>query len=141
MLKAEVDRERQDAHKQVWRGLFDQLDHALRQVHQGAQPEDVITGDDMEPGVDIENGELLAWDYDPLDPDGGPLVVRPWEFELVGAAEVARLTGLTELTVRTYVKRDAIARPTKVAGSDALVWHRADVDSWLWLRAQRGETT
>jgi predicted DNA-binding transcriptional regulator AlpA len=138
-LKRQVDRERQDAQKQVWRGLFNQLDHALRQVHQGAPPEDVITGDDLEPGVDVEDGELLAWDFDPLDPDGGPLVVRPWEFELVGAAEVARLAGLSELTVRTYVKRDYIARPTRVAGSDALVWHRADVDSWLFLRAQRGE--
>lgn len=139
-LKADVDRERMDAHKQTWRALFDQLDHALREVHQGVPPEEVVTGDDMEPGVQLEDGELRAWDFDPLAQDGEPLTITPKDFELVGPAEVARLAGLSELTVRTYVKRDAIVRPAKVCGSDALVWHRQDVDGWLYLRDERGET-
>lgn len=50
---------------------------------------------------------------------------------LVGVAEVARMAGLTESSVRTYVRRGTIITPLPVAGSDALVWRRADVERWM----------
>jgi predicted DNA-binding transcriptional regulator AlpA len=95
----------------------------------------------MEPGVQIEDGEPLAWDHDPSDPDGPPIVVEPADFDLVGAAEVARLAGLSERSVRTYVTRGTIVAPVIVAGSDALVWRRADVLDWLDRRPGRGRPT
>lgn len=62
---------------------------------------------------------------------------RGWEtpelldqLDLIGVAEVARITGLTENSVRTYVARRSITEPLRVAGSDALVWDRAKIESW-----------
>ena len=58
--------------------------------------------------------------------------------DLVGVAEVARITGLTERSVRTYVARGTIVAPLTVAGSDALVWDRAAVEAWVQDRRGRG---
>lgn len=75
------------------------------------QPDDghVLTDDE----IDVVRDQLTGW------------------IGLVGVAEVARMTGLTESSVRTYVRRGTITSPLPVAGSDALVWRRADVERWM----------
>jgi predicted DNA-binding transcriptional regulator AlpA len=140
-LHREVGEEQHEAAGEVRRRLLGELNEALRQLADGADPEDVADGDDMEPGVQIEDGEPLAWDHDPTDPDGPPILVTPADFDLVGAAEVARLAGLSERSVRTYVTRGTIVHPVPVAGSDALVWRRTDVLDWLDRRPGRGRPT
>jgi predicted DNA-binding transcriptional regulator AlpA len=50
--------------------------------------------------------------------------------DLVSVPEVAAITGLTEATIRTYVKRGSIVAPLPVAGGGVLVWERAAVQEW-----------
>lgn len=60
------------------------------------------------------------------------------DLRLVGVAEVARITGLTEKTVRTYVHRRTIVAPLPVEGGGALVWDRADVEAWAEIPRETG---
>lgn len=60
----------------------------------------------------------------------GWYTVAAVEADLVGVAEAARITGLSEASVRTYVARGTIAPQLPVAGSDALVWRRSDLEEW-----------
>jgi predicted DNA-binding transcriptional regulator AlpA len=141
-LYQQVSDKQQKAASEVRRRLLGELNYALRRLADGADPDDVATGDYMAPGVQVEPGEPpLAWDHDPLDLDGPPIVVTPADFDLIGAAEVARLAGLSERSVRTYVLRRTIVDPVIVAGSDALVWRRSEVLDWIAQRPGRGRPT
>lgn len=139
-LHTEIADEQREAAEEVRRRLLADLHEALLALRDGAEPDDVATGSDWDPGVAYDElmDEWVAWAPDPQHPDGEPIVVTASDFDLVGVAEVARIAGLSEASVRTYVRRGAIVAPVPVAGSDALVWRRADVEEWAQARPGRG---
>lgn len=69
--------------------------------------------------------------------DGDPPIVR-FHPNLIGVSEVARITGLSEASVRTYVARRSIPDPLPVAGSEALVWDRSTIEEWAAARRGPG---
>ena len=64
--------------------------------------------------------------------------IREVDAGLVGVSEVARITGLSVESVRTYVRRGTLPDPIEVAGSDALVWDRPAIVRWARSRPGRG---
>lgn len=58
--------------------------------------------------------------------------------ELIGVSEAARIAGLSQATIRTYVRRGSIVPPLPVAGSDALIWRRADLEQWAATERRPG---
>lgn len=58
--------------------------------------------------------------------------------DLVGVAEVARIAGLSESSIRTYIRRGTLPDPLPVAGSDALVWSRSSIERWVAERPGPG---
>lgn len=64
-LKSDIAQERSEARDKLARTLREDLTAALARLRDGADPEDVTTGDDFEPGVYRPNGEWVAWAVDP----------------------------------------------------------------------------
>jgi hypothetical protein len=76
-LHGEIADEQQQAASEVGRRLLDDLTEAQHALDNSVNPDDaVITGSDIEPSVQLdEDGDLLAWDYDPRSPYGEPIVI------------------------------------------------------------------
>lgn len=141
-LHEEIAEDRQTEAERVRQRLLRELNDALLKLRDGADPDDVVTGSELHPGVHRDEavvGGWVAWDLDPRgEPGDEPIAVTLGDFDLVGVAAVAEITGLSETSIRTYVTRRTIPEPLPVGGSDALVWHREDIERWVATRPGRG---
>lgn len=59
--------------------------------------------------------------------------------DLVGVREAARIAGITRSGIQQAHHRGRMPAPIPVAGSDMLVWRRADIERWAQDRNDRRE--
>jgi hypothetical protein len=80
-LVAQVEDEQDRAVEGIRQRLLDDLRLTLDLVEQGYSVEDLDLAHPLDPGVHYEDGEFDAWDIDPRDGDGGPIIVTPADLD------------------------------------------------------------
>jgi hypothetical protein len=80
-LVSQVDHEQDQAVEEIRQRLLDDLRLTLDLIEQGYSIEDLDLAHPLDPGVHYEDGEFDAWDIDPRDGDGGPIVVTPADLD------------------------------------------------------------